>query len=109
MACVLEPVPACTRVPRFAYRSVTGFGDRPVAIDLAGRVFARRKTEMRPEIAGMGKACRIIDAGGIGQRDNGAHTRYREKAPAHHVRPHGLEHHPMQHVTLLPQRGAGGQ
>ena len=33
IACVLEPVPACTSVPRFAYRSVTTPGNGAVILE----------------------------------------------------------------------------
>ena len=83
----------------FAYRPVASLGNRSVAVDFAGSVFARREAEMRTEIAGVRKTRRIVDAGGVGQRDNGADARDREEAPAYRARSHGFEHHPMQHTS----------
>src|ERR1700733_12435127 len=68
----------CSLDESFAYRPVASLGDRSVPVDLTRRVFARRETEVRTEITGVRKARRIVDAGGIGQRDNGADARYGE-------------------------------
>jgi hypothetical protein len=56
------------------------------------------------EVTGVAKARWIIDAGGIGQCDDGADTRHGQQAPAHRAGSHGLEHHPMQHVALVTVR-----
>jgi hypothetical protein len=94
---------------RFAHGPIAGLGDRSIAVDLAGSVLAWGQAEVWTDISRTEEARRIIDAGGVGQSDDGADTMHREQAPAYRACLHGLEHHPVQHLALLPQGGAGGE
>ena len=54
----------------------TNNGEGGYIVNLTRGVFARCPAKVRTKIAGMGKACWIIDTGHIGQRDNGADARH---------------------------------